>query len=58
MSDSQRLETNEEREARERAERAVLYRGTIICRLEEIKNPAILHSIYIYVSDIAKEDEK
>lgn len=57
MTDSKFLETHEEREARERAERAELYRGTIICRLEEIKNPAILHSIYIFVSDIAKEDE-
>lgn len=58
MSKSKVLETHEEREARERAERAELYRGTIACRIEEIKSPKILHCIYVFVSDIAKEDEQ
>lgn len=57
MSKSKVLETHEEREARERAERAELYRGSIIGKLEEIKNPKILYCIYVFVSDIAKEDE-
>lgn len=57
MSNSKVLETHEEREARERAEAAQLYRESIIGKLEEIKNPKILHSIYVFVSDIAKEDE-
>ena len=57
MSKSKVLETHEEREARERAERAELYRGSIIGKLEEIEDPKILHCIYVFVSDIAKEDE-
>lgn len=56
--DSQRLETHEEREAREREERAFLYRGSIACRLKEIEDPKLLHCIYVFVSDIAKEDEQ
>lgn len=49
MSKSKRLENHEEREARARAERAQLYRESIIGLIENLTEPNELEYFYYFI---------
>ena len=49
MTDSKFLETHEEREARERAERAELYRESIAGMIENLTEPDKLEYFYYFI---------